>query len=1060
MATRANNKHKTNDTPQSSPPLNHGQLPSTPSGLPWDPHKPLNHPGSSGLPERQVTLSKNTPPEGVKTPSVQLGKVPLYIQENIKDLPVGGRLKWFVEHWEQQGAHPFQLDLLRQGYRLPFRDHPKLSRTPCIHSEYNDADKDNALSTSILDLLTKNAIEKVNKQDSLGFYSRLFLVPKPGNKWRPIIDLSSLNQYLTVSKFKMETPESIRTSLRQGEWVTSIDLSDAYLHIPIHPQSRKFLRFHHKGTTYQFTSLPFGLATAPLVFTSLVKEVKLLALKQDIHLHQYLDDWLIRATSQPEAQENTTKLLSLVRSLGFIVNLKKSELTPQQRFDFIGYHFALDQGLVKPTKDRWSKIQNTFNAIATRSTLSARTLMSIIGLLASTEKTVKLGRIHMRPFQWHLKTHWRAPMPLNSPIPWTHRMKQHGEWWLNPQNVLVGEFLHPRDHDILIFTDASNAGWGAHLNHDSVGGLWSQIEKRLHINVLELKAVILALQHFSHQCHKKQVLVASDNTTVVAHINKQGGTHSTELCALMWRLLTWCNKHQITLRARHVPGSLNVIADGLSRRNQIQHTEWSLAPHIFTRISLLWERPQIDLFATNLNTKLPTYVSPIPDPQAWAVDVLNISWKNMIGYAFPPTALLPRVVQKLLSQQCRLILIAPVVLGPGGTVTRHPETTPTNSLSTQTTTEQPIPHSPGIPQPPRMVSRSTALQNQGFTAEVADRIAAPQRLSTRAIYASKWSVFERWCIEQQVDFRSPSIKHICEFMCFLFNEKDRRPSTIEGYRTAIADTLGNVPLDISNNTELARLIASFHRDKPKSSRNLPKWDLSIVLHQLKQPPFEPLQEAPLKYVTWKTVFLLALASGKRRSEIHAWTLDGLLCLGEWDQIQLTPSPSFIAKNQLAKEGNQAVSPVVIPALATPQNDSNEDALLCPVRALSTYLKLTADLRQDKALLFVSYKQGHSKDIQCSTISSWIKNTIKYCYSRVENSDMDLLGVKAHDVRAFAASKAFYGGVSMDQILQACHWKSHNTFTSFYLKDLSGQNQKDLSFHLGSFVAAQQVVTPP
>ena len=74
--------------------------------------------------------------------------------------------------------------------------------------------------------------------------------------------------------------------------------------------------------------------------------------------------------------------------------------------------------------------------------------------------------------------------------------------------------------------------------------------------------------------------------------------------------------------------------------------------------------------------------------------------------------------------------------------------------------------------------------------------------------------------------------------------------------------------------------------------------------------------------------------------------------------------------------------------------------------------------------------------------------------------MDRLGVKAHDVRAFAASKAFYGDVSMDQILQACHWKSHNTFISFYLKDLSGQNQKDLSFHLGSFVAAQQVVAPP
>ena len=84
-------------------------------------------------------------------------------------------------------------------------------------------------------------------------------------------------------------------------------------------------------------------------------------------------------------------------------------------------------------------------------------------------------------------------MPLNSPIPWTQKMKQHGKWWLNPQNVLSGEFLHPRDHDILIFTDVSNAGWGAHLNHDSVRGIWSKVEKQLHINVLELKAVILAL---------------------------------------------------------------------------------------------------------------------------------------------------------------------------------------------------------------------------------------------------------------------------------------------------------------------------------------------------------------------------------------------------------------------------------------------------------------------------------------------------------------------------------------------------------------------------------------
>ena len=209
-------------------------------------------------------------------------------------------------------------------------------------------------------------------------------------------------------------------------------------------------------------------------------------------------------------------------------------------------------------------------------------------------------------------------------------------------------FSTPGNTKKLIFTDASNAGWGAHLGQNSTGGVWSH----LHINLSELKAVLLALRFFQIDCRNNQVLITSDNTSVVAYINKQGGTRSAELCALMWRILTWCHQNNVTLRARHVLGSLNVIAEGLSRRNQIQPTEWSLSPPIFKQISKLWESPQVDLFATSMNKTLPTYVSPIPDPQAWAVDALNIPWENLVAYAFPPTALLPKVVQKLQSQMC------------------------------------------------------------------------------------------------------------------------------------------------------------------------------------------------------------------------------------------------------------------------------------------------------------------------------------------------------------------------------------------------------------------------
>ena len=128
-------------------------------------------------------------------------------------------------------------------------------------------------------------------------------------------------------------------------------------------------------------------------------------------------------------------------------------------------------------------------------------------------------------------------------------------------------------------------------------------EKRLQINILELKAVSLALQKFKDQFQNQTVLVATDNSNVVAYINKQGGTHSAEMCALLWKFMTWCHHYKITLRTRHIPGFLNVIADLLSRSNQMQSTEWSLHPQVFKQIYQKWFTPHVDLFATRLNHK-------------------------------------------------------------------------------------------------------------------------------------------------------------------------------------------------------------------------------------------------------------------------------------------------------------------------------------------------------------------------------------------------------------------------------------------------------------------------
>ena len=512
--------------------------------------------------------------------------------------PVGGRLRSFRRDWLTKKCSQNVLNIITNGYVLPFRSKPNLIRFPLILSEYKAQQKDQALATCIQSLLSKNAIERVDNVKSLGFYSRLFLVPKPHQRWRPVIDLSRLNTFLHVD-------QSIRTSLIPGEWVASIDLSDAYLHIPIHPSSRKYLRFCYKAQVFQFTSLPFGLATAPQVFTMIVKEVKLMALSRGLRIHQYLDDWLIRSQSQEEAQVNTQAVVELTQSLGWIINQEKSELKPTQVFSFVGYEYHLDSALVKPTQERWLKLQDLILQLKSKRVLTARCLMSLIGLLASTEKMVPEGRLHMRPFQFHLKEHWRYPQSLDNLLPWTEAIAAHLDWWQNPSNVMKGADLHPKDHNIQLFTDASNEGWGAHLDQNFTKGLWSDREKRLHINVLELKAVSLALRDFKDQCQNQTVLVATDNSTVVAYINKQGGTHSAEMCALLWKIMTWCHHYHITLKARHIPGCLNVMADLLSRSNQVQSTEWSLHPQVFKQICQKWFTPHVDLFATHLNHKLP-----------------------------------------------------------------------------------------------------------------------------------------------------------------------------------------------------------------------------------------------------------------------------------------------------------------------------------------------------------------------------------------------------------------------------------------------------------------------
>ena len=240
-----------------------------------------------------------------------------------------------------------------------------------------------------------------------------------------------------------------------------------------------------------------------------------------------------------------------------------------------------------------------------------------------------------------------------------------------------------------------------------------------------------------------------------------------------------------------------------------------------------------------------------------------------------------------------------LVLGSGGSFHKTPSKTSLVGESVDSTIQQQTSQQSGLPESSCLASGFCHEYSGRFSEEVAKRIKEPQRHSSRRIHESRWFIFGKWCEESQVDVSDPTIPDVANFLNHLFKARNLKPSTIAGYRTAIADGLGLRGEELYKSLELNRLLASFYRDKPVANRSIASWDLTLVLHALAKQPFEPLGKASLNLLTFKTVFLLTLASGKRRGEVHAWTFSSLSYKDNWSQVTLAPSTAFLAKNQLA-----------------------------------------------------------------------------------------------------------------------------------------------------------------
>ena len=381
--------------------------------------------------------------------------------------------------------------------------------------------------------------------------------------------------------------------------------------ISIHKASRKFLRFCYNGITNQFPCLPFGLCTAPYVFTKIMKPPVQILRSRGVLSVIYLDDMIFIANDRETCNSHAEIARELFTSLGLVINESKCSFIPSQQCKFLGFVINSRDFTIELPREKRDRLLELLTEFQRNTHCSILELAKLIGKLISSYVVINYGWLYTKNLEY-FKT---LSLVINS-FDYSSRVgipkfvQSDLAWWA--KSVVNGvRIIRSSSFDTTIYTDASNSGWGATDGVNSIWGFWSLEQSQFHINYKELLTVLFAIRKLPNTRDNSQILLRVDNTTAIPYINKMGGVRHSKYNKLARAIWQWAEERSIFLFASYISSSDNSEADALSRVNNLD-TEWELSSEVFSFIVEALGEPGVDLFANSHNAKCKRYFSRFP----------------------------------------------------------------------------------------------------------------------------------------------------------------------------------------------------------------------------------------------------------------------------------------------------------------------------------------------------------------------------------------------------------------------------------------------------------------